>query len=255
MKLAIFFGTGALAICTARLAVAAHPPLDRPTPPPCCADGICYPNTLEWGVYGTRWRRWPTEDLQPTPAAGARAPGQAIPDLPPYETLTPELEDRRAPPPTKRRTEIEDSGEVPSERPLAPPPGGESESPPPSTLTPGPSSPLTPPSPFTTPPSPFSPGPSSPFSPGPSSPSLAPPPTKMLWENGGEPTGDWDPPPALPSATAVTIDRAPAPPTNHPFEPPMPVRPATLRQSPNNSSNSNSDPPPTLPVALASAAF
>ena len=53
---------------------AGPPPIDRPSPPACCADGMCYPNPTTWGFYGTRWRRWPTTQLEPTPA-DAQPPG------------------------------------------------------------------------------------------------------------------------------------------------------------------------------------
>ena len=45
----------------------ATPPhcVDRPTPPPCCADGQCIANPLTYGVYPTRWRRWPLEYAAP----------------------------------------------------------------------------------------------------------------------------------------------------------------------------------------------
>ncbi len=253
MKLIRLIGAGAVAMSAGEFAIAAHPPLDRPTPPPCAADGICYPNAGTWGWYQQQWRRWPTEELEPTPATKATAPGKAIPDIPAYETLPPEQEDRRAPPPTKPRAEAEEGAEAPRERPLTAPPGGEMEAPltapPGGSLTTPPDSLLTPPS------SPLRPAPSTPFSPGPSTPStspLAPPTDRMPWENGAAPTGDWDPPPAPPTATAraVTVDRAPARQAPNRFTPAKPNRPAVpSRQSP------NSDPPPTLPVALANAAY
>ena len=253
MKFIRTIGAGVLVACASNNpATAANPPLDRPTPPPCCADGICYPKPDTWGVYGTRWRRWPGDELEPTPAS--RAPGKAVPDLEPYETLPPELEDRSAPPPTKPRAEAEGEGERPPERPIAPGPGGEMEAPRGTPLTTPPESPLTAPpeSPLVPrPTTPFSPGPTSPFSPGtPTSP--VPQGDRMPWENGGnEPTGDWDPPPAPPTATAampVNLERAPARRVPNRFTPAQPTRPvAPPRQSPGN------DPPPILPVALASA--
>src|SRR5262245_24011561 len=168
MKFVKIIGAGALTICTATPAVAAHPPLDRPTPPPCCADGICRPNAAEWGWYRTQWRRWPTEELAPTPATSpGKAGKEAVPGVPSYETIPPELEDRRAPPPTKPRAESEERREAPPEGPSAP--GGEPaaprsaplSSPPGGLLTTPPESPLTPgPTPFSPPATPFSPGPS-----------------------------------------------------------------------------------------------
>jgi hypothetical protein len=248
MKIMKIIGTGALVISTSAPAIATNPPLGRPTPPPCCADGICYPNATTWGWYETRWRRWPTEDLQPTPATGVGKPGQETPGIPSYETMSPELEDRKAPPPTKPRAEQEERSEAPRERPLAPAPDGESPPPRPSLTTP-------PGGLLTTPPeSPLTPGGPAPFSPTPSTPQtspLAPPSTnRMPWENGNEPTGDWDPPPTLPSAKAVTIDRASAPEAPNRFHPAPATQPMyRQRQAP------NSDPPPAPPVALASASY
>ena len=68
------FATGfaliALASATALVPatlLAAHPP----TPPPCAADGACYPKRTTWGYYKTNWRPWPGDKagIQPTPAA------------------------------------------------------------------------------------------------------------------------------------------------------------------------------------------
>lgn len=209
---------------------AAHPPLDRPTPPPCCADGICYPNPVTWGWYETRWRRWPTEDLQPTPAAPVPAE-QVGPDIMPYETPTPEEEDRRAPPPSKSPAdEQEAEPETPATTPVRPPtgigtepaPSGEPTSPP--TVRPF-SSPLAPPTP----------------------PSAAPG-TRMPWENGEEPTGDWDPPPAPPTMTAAARERSSMPASALP----APPRPTGPQQQPGSN---GSDPPPSLPISLASASY
>jgi hypothetical protein len=247
MKLVKIIRVGALAITTGTPAFAANPPLDRPTPPPCCADGICYPKPDTWGNYQTRWRRWPAEELEPTPAAGAKQPGKELPGVPSYETIPPDLEDRRAPPPTKPRLEAEERPEAPSERPMTPPSGVEPTAPRSGPLSSPPGGLLQSP-----PESPLTPAPSTPFSPGPGTSPLLPPPSnnKMPWENGNEPTGDWDPPPAPPSATAVSIDRSRPPATPNRFVPAQPVRPTVpTRQTPNG------DPPPALPVALASATY
>jgi len=83
---------------------AARPPvpIDRPTPPPCAADGICYPNENEWGFYPGRWRRWPGYELVPTPAEPT--PAERLgPDLAPYEVPPAEREDERAPPASTKR--------------------------------------------------------------------------------------------------------------------------------------------------------
>ena len=97
--------TSLLLIGFGTTSLAAPPPLDRPTPPPCCADGRCYPNPLTFGWYETRWRRWPVECMEPIPA-GQQIPGtQPIEGIPTFEPPTPEEEDRKAPPPTAPRAE------------------------------------------------------------------------------------------------------------------------------------------------------
>lgn len=98
----------------------AGPPvlIDRPSPPPCAADGICYPNVTEWGYYPSRWRRWPGHELVPTPAEPT--PEQRLgPDVPPYEIPPPEREDERAPPASTKPPEEAPSGEPGEEPPPA----------------------------------------------------------------------------------------------------------------------------------------
>jgi hypothetical protein len=100
------FAAVLLAGCFSASLVAAKTPglIDRPSPPPCAADGMCYPNTKAWGYYPGRWRTWPgatyasdTTQLQPTPA-------DLGPELRPHETPPAELEDKQAPPATTKRT-------------------------------------------------------------------------------------------------------------------------------------------------------
>ena len=77
-------------------AFAATPlPIDRPTPPPCAADGTCYPNKGSFGWYQCRWRKWPGEELQPTPAGVQPTPAevQKGTDLNPFEAPSAEHED------------------------------------------------------------------------------------------------------------------------------------------------------------------
>ena len=63
--------------CTAGLAMGRSPlPIDPPTPPPCAADGTCYPNTGEWGYYPSRWRPWPGDQLVPTPSDAEPTPAE-----------------------------------------------------------------------------------------------------------------------------------------------------------------------------------
>jgi hypothetical protein len=98
----------------------------RPSPPPCCADGVCYPNYITWGHYATRWRRWPLEQPMPIPEE-LRPPPPLGPEVQPYEAPSAEEEDRRAPPPTPPRGE-EPTPPVPAppsgEAPTAAPPAG-----------------------------------------------------------------------------------------------------------------------------------
>lgn len=242
MKLSKVIGAGAVAIgACGNWANAAHPPLDRPTPPPCCADGVCHPNPETYGWYATRWRRWPTEVLEPAPEAPEPIKKLA-PDVPPYVTPPAEEEDRRAPPPTKPAAEAsEESGETPPTTPLTPPSGGSGlEPPPPSLLSP----PAGPAGPAAAPPS-LMPRSSTPLGAPPGA-APAKPPVRMPWENGDEPTGDLDPPPSLPTSQWASTGRAPVSAT------PTRLEPTGLRQPANRPPKAaTSDPPPTLRVSLA----
>jgi hypothetical protein len=253
MKLVKVIGTGALALCAGDWARAAYPPLDRPTPPPGCADGIGYPNAQEWGWYRTRWRRWPTDFEQPDVAPPAPSKKLA-PDIQPFETPLPEHEDRRAPPPTQPKAEEEAEGadagpKVPPATtpttPIVPSPDGTYQTPP--------TTPRTPPqgrmpwetdSGETTPPTP---APDGGLQRPPTTP-LTPPPGRipMPWEQPEEqPTGDLDPPPRLPSMATVGAQRAPAPPApTSSSQPRLPFAPRQVAPT--------DDPPPKLPIVLAS---
>jgi hypothetical protein len=198
------------------------PPLDRPSPPPCCADGICYPNPMTWGHYATRWRRWPTDYLEPLPPE-AIPPAPLPADIRPYETPPPEEEDRRAPPPTTPRGEREAEDQAPV------PPGRA-----PAVTPPAPTTPVAPP---VQPPAtlPFG----EPQGEGPAQPlDTAPPPTTLPFGGEppttlpfGEPMGDSDPPPALPfespSRLHAPVSRAGAAPRARPaIRSAAPVRPS-----------------------------
>ncbi len=88
------------------LAMGRGPYVDPPTPPPCAADGTCYPNTGEWGYYPARWRTWPGDQLEPTPSKSpTEAEGQVSPELSHSETPPPDLEDAAAPPSSPKREE------------------------------------------------------------------------------------------------------------------------------------------------------
>src|SRR4051812_44203447 len=81
----------------------AHQPpcVDRPTPPPCCADGQCFASPLTYGYYDTRWRRWPLESMAQVPTGKPAPPTAPLrQEVAPFVTPPPEQEDRRAPPPS-----------------------------------------------------------------------------------------------------------------------------------------------------------
>jgi hypothetical protein len=226
--------TASVLVIGGSAAVAGPPPLDRPSPPACCADGMCYPNPTTWGVYKTRWRPWPTEELEPTPAE-ARPPADMVPGAERFERPPAEEEDRAAPPPTPaaeraREEEEEDAatpqdGQTPGTTPLVPPGGLQvpmptREAPTPPTLR----------MPWEDDPA-AEPAPTVPESPG----------TIPLG-----PTGDLDPPPAPPFRAPSLVEspaiRAAERPHNRPD--PRPVVPAQRGPV--------FDPPPAFPIALSS---
>ncbi len=213
-------------------------------PPPCghgwdlsARDGLCYPNPLTWGHYQTKWRRWPTDYLEPLPDE-ARPPAPLPADIRPYEAPTAEEEDRRAPPPTAPRVQPgrdEDGAPVPP----ATAPG---------TAAP-PTMPITPPQPPTTFPwddnatddePPRSRLPLEGEPPPTTLPFGGEPPTTLPFN---EPMGESDPAPAPPFASSLK-GRAPA--TRAAIAPaPQPTRERTGESRPD-------DPPPALPVAMVS---
>jgi hypothetical protein len=79
---------------------AATLPLDRPTPPPCCADGICAAHASSFGYFPTRWRVWPGLSQAPLPTVKQPTIRQ-IPGITPIEPPSPEEEDRQAPQPIR----------------------------------------------------------------------------------------------------------------------------------------------------------
>jgi hypothetical protein len=208
----------------------------RPTPPPCCADGFCYPKPETWGFYKTRWRHWPVEYVAAAPGLPGVGPaGQ--PGLEPdrYILPTPDEEDRRAPPPTI---------------PKAPPGGATSVRP---TPRPGETAPPVDEAPPTAPGEPGG-APSGaaptdelppqdslfgvPFEDAPATTPLTPPPSKEATP-AGSPTGDADPPPALPFKTSVAA-RSQSRPTAVPTATPQrSVKPPAQ----------GDDPPPAFPLA------
>jgi hypothetical protein len=212
---------------------AAPPPLDRPSPPACCADGLCYPNPTTWGVYGTRWRRWPTEQLEPTPSAAQPAVTPSL-EIPKYERPPMEKEEQAAPPPTRAAEERREQEEQEREQtPRTAPPGT-----PTGTLPFG-----TPPDTGTQQPSPLENN--RPAPPGMTFPweQEAPttPPTTPLEES--TPTGDLDPPPAPPFGNPSLAEQRELPAVAPAAQPVQ--RRVTPRRSPSG------DPPPAFPIAMA----
>jgi hypothetical protein len=235
---------GLLLLSLSNSSFAVAPPCpDRPTPPPCCADGRCYPNPLTFGVYETRWRRWP---LEVAALAPENQPGAAVPpagDVPRFETPPAEEEDQKAPPPTEPRAEPLPNVPVNAAPGSPTGPGGPTQ----------PGGPSTPPQtvPMMQPP-PAAPGgtPTTPLGPPrslpryePQTPSTRPP--SRLVPNG--PTSESDPPPSLPFGPP-TINAAM--PGHEALEGPMIQTPHTAPPA----ARSTDDPPPSLPVALMSYA-
>lgn len=231
MRLLLTVGAGLMLSALSRAAFAAHPPLDRPSPPPCCADGRCYPNPLTFGWYETRWRRWPMECMDTMPADQLGPASQPSSDIRPYDPPPPDEEDRRAPPPT-----------TPPDEPSRGPATNDATSGTEGRSMPGPASPLGAP-----PPSLLQPGqPTEPSTPrrGTLPPYEPQGPTPKSLDSSG-PTSDADPPPSLPFGRNVMsaappmrkIQQPSASPTSKPTLPEMPVP--------------TDDPPPSLPGVLA----
>jgi hypothetical protein len=212
---------------------AGPPGLDRPSPPACCADGLCYPNPTTWGVYGTRWRRWPTERLEPTPAT-VEPPVTPSQEIPPFERPPAEKEEQAAPPPTRAAEELrEQEEEREDQAPRTAPPGTPSGTVPFGTPT---DTPAQPPSPLENN-RPTPPGMTFPWE----QPAPTTPPTTPLDES--TPTGDYDPPPAPPFGNPSLAER-----TDLPVAPPA-AQPVQRRVVPRRSPSD--DPPPAFPIAMA----
>jgi hypothetical protein len=242
---------GSLLVCFAYCepVLSASPPLDRPSPPPCCADGVCRPNPTTFGWYATQWRRWPCEELQPTPASGSSTvPGTGLgPDVKPFETPRVEDEDRRAPPPSKQAQEKKAAEE--RERggqPATPPAGsGGAVISPDTGLPPLPTGPTGP----ATPDVPAGGGPATMPWDAPAAPAGESGLPSQPWDKKAEPTSDSDPPPAPPVATATVNTRRAKPTISRPKQSPQrePAGPMQI--------SSSSDPPPSLPLALSGGAY
>jgi hypothetical protein len=226
---------------------AVPPAIDRPSPPPCCADGQCFASPLTHGYYPTRWRRWPLETMAQAAEKPAPLPATLREDVPPFEIPPAEQEDRRAPPPSVPAGDQMPAG-VPSG---APPAQGAPSGPAPPQGTqppaggPGYPAPSFPPPQTAPPAAPFTP-PAAPVPPSGTGPLYRNlPPDSPLNRSG--PMGDLDPPPSLPFGPALVAPEQPLRdvsqrPAELPVQSPR-VRPAYAPSS---------DPPPALPIALAS---
>lgn len=197
MKLRHAIAVGSLLLGLGQTALGQEPGcppcIDRPTPPPCCADGQCLASPL-YGYYQTRWRLWPVAP----PATGVNKqfnPEQLQNQVPAFVTPPPEEEDRKAPPPTTPREEPGAGSRAPSaggpnttsptgENVVPPAPGGSTTLPP--------TTPIRPPGDSSEPTGPRRTLP--PYSP------QAPSGGRSL--NGPGPMGESDPPPALPFGPA-----------------------------------------------------
>lgn len=98
--------TAAAAGLLSQQALAGHPApcTDCPTPPPCSAEGGCYPNYQTYGYYRTTWGRWPGDYDETTSAKDEKSalPGRLIPK--------PTEEDRAAPAPSEPKEGNVDPG-------------------------------------------------------------------------------------------------------------------------------------------------
>lgn len=197
---------------------------DRPTPPPCCADGRGYSRSETFGVYETRWRPWPIQNLGPgKPQTGEQ---QLLNVVPRFEAPAAEEEDRKAPPPT-----------TPPEAPLSRVPAGTNNAPPGSETKTAPNAPGVR-QPGETPEPPDQRRTLPPYQPQPPGGNR---------QNSTGPTGEYDPPPALPFGPGSIQHGTPVRQANR-----LPALPPRLeRQTSGADSNSNDDPPPALPGTLA----
>jgi hypothetical protein len=226
----------------ARLA-GARTPLDRPTPPPCCADGVCHAHAQSFGYFQTRWRMWPGIGEAPMPAVQKPTTMQ-VPGVPPYEVPPPEKEDQLAPPPTKSpqkptitiptpTTTSPDGTTTLPEGSITPPAGLPSSLPQPGGLQPGLPLPGLP-----------QPGGVQP-TPQPTAPRPA---TTPL--GGYSPPRDFDPPPSPPSmgpslGPALTARQSPATSASRAKARPADVASLPALRAPRRTDD---DPPPTPPL-------
>ncbi len=228
MKATRAFATSVFLGWICQNAVAVPPPLDRPSPPPCCADGQCFASPGTYGVYATRWRQWPIESMAPAPAektSPLSAPLQR--EVSPFVTPLPKEEDRKAPPPSVPVGEQTPAGANGASRTQS---GQGGQASPQGTQPPGPAgtqprtAPAYPPSGFPTPPQT---APAAPPAGQGTQPSTAPlyksvSPDSPLNRSG--PMGDLDPPPSLPFGPVPVAPEQPMRAASQPAAMPMPTR-------------------------------
>jgi hypothetical protein len=240
MKLLQVTATGVLLFGLMGAVTAAPPPLDRPTPPPCCADGHCFANSVTYGWYETRWRRWPCECGEAIPGGQltpATPPTPRPGELPAYDVPTAEEEDRRAPLPTAPRGEDQSirgpatNGPAgPGASPSSGAPGQPGAQPPV-----GPFGPLGKPAGESTTPRRSGLPAYEPRGAG----------SESIHTTPSGPSSELDPPPALPFGTPAIIQPSPIREANQ--RPTAPVR----QTAPAAAAVPGDDPPPSLPAALA----
>jgi hypothetical protein len=220
--------------------------LDRPSPPPCCVDGVCYAHATQFGYFQTRWRVWPGLSVAPMPTVQPPT-ARPVPGMPIIEPPKPEEEDRQAPPPIKSavpQSELQPpAGAVPRSTPLESLDGrgGTSEAPP-APRTQGPGGFPQQPSGF-----PQQPG-------GIPQPFLPPGPSTTPLPTGGERSGaDVDRPPLPPFASARGNGLRTIQSSGFTSNPRAELRPAA--PSARQRQRAASDPPPAPPLALGQAAL
>lgn len=230
---------------------AVSPCVERPTPPPCCADGQCIASPASFGYYDTRWRRWPLESLAqaaPQKPASITAPLQK--EFGPFVVPPPEREGDKAPPPSTPVGEQTPAAGGPPRGPGAPSgpgaqPGQQGPTGPGTPTGPSRGTPGYPSTGFPAPPSAAPGGPAATPSTQPLYKSVSP--DSPLNRSGSSPMGDADPPPALPYGPALV---APTQPSHEISQQPAAVpRQAPAEQPADAPAN---DPPPAPPIALAS---
>jgi hypothetical protein len=224
MRFAKTATVGVLLLGLSNVSSALPPCPDRPTPPPCCADGHGLTRTQTFGVYETIWRQWPIQNLGPgAPQTGEQQLKNAVPR---FEPPAAEEEDRKAPPPTN-----------PPEAPPSRVPVGTNTAAPGSETKTAPNAPPT-----------RLPGETTePTGPRRTLPPYEPQGPGGNRQNNTGPTGEYDPPPTLPFGPGPIQNVSPVREAIR-----LPALPPRVdRQSPSEKTNSSDDPPPALPSTLA----